>query len=186
MPALAQTKDAWVKVSEKNGIAFYQKDTINIVKEFKAEFIVSATYQEVENILLNVDNYKEWVSALKEINQVKKVNDSLYYHHLIIKVYPFIHRECITNFTIKEEINGASYNLKIDTIAYQNTLQAKRIKYFKAHWKLQEKTANEILVEFQFNGIADNYYDFIYPLIDRLMLISLQNITSDFIETVNK
>jgi len=185
MPAKAQNNNAWVKVSDKNGIAFYQKDTINIVKEFKAEFTVNATYQQVENILLNVDNYKEWVSSLKEINQIKKVNDSLYYHHLIIKVYPFIHRECITNFTIKEEYDGASYNLKIDTIAYQHTLQAKRIKYFRAHWKLQKITEKKIKVEFQFNGIADNYYDFVYPLIDRLMLISLQNITGDFIESVN-
>ena len=57
----SQEVEGWMKVADKNGVVFFQKDTVERVKIFKAEYYVASSMNDTRNSITNMSNYEKWI-----------------------------------------------------------------------------------------------------------------------------
>lgn len=180
----SQDLDNWKLVSNNERIIIYQKDTIQKVKEFLVELTTQTDSNVIKNTITDVSNYTSWINSVKEIKTIKDVGDSLKYFHIRVGLENIFEREGIIKYSYKIINNEKIFEIELDTINYQSSIQKKKTKYFKAKWIVKSHFSKTTEVKLLFISNIDEYYDFIYSLFDKVLLYSLQSVSESFIKEV--
>ncbi len=98
----AQTDEGWNLALSKKGIDVYTRKPANAkMKEFKAETHLNAAPDKILTVILDAENYKNWMANVEEGQLIKKENDSTYLIHSAVGMpWPFDDRYEITRTVV--------------------------------------------------------------------------------------
>ena len=100
----AQNNDGWKLTKEKNGVKVFTKKTENSsFKTFKAEVEIKSSLSDIENVLLNFNNYSNWVYSNDKTNIIQVMDKDKYLVHIYLGTpWPVSDRDLILEYNFKK------------------------------------------------------------------------------------
>ena len=117
-----QTKDArsdgWKLKKSKNGIVVFTRTMEDSkFKEYYTVCEINASPKELLDILLDVNNYPEWMAFVKEADLVEKNGENEFYIYSEVNVpWPFDNRDQITKTIVIRNKDTGVYSLELSII----------------------------------------------------------------------
>lgn len=143
---------SWVQEKSKDGITVHTKTTAKYrMKASKAEMMVSASPEQVVNVIYDVKGYLNWMPDCSKIDVVKTISSNeLIYYGFYETPWPAASRDLVMNIK-KSPIEGG---FKIVMTNKSNYLtvdkDAVRIPIYFGEWKMVKTTkGTKVSVEYQ-------------------------------------
>lgn len=183
----AQKDRPWILVSESDGIRVYQHDSIRTVKEFKASFDLACCIDSVEKHIIDPTSYKLWISSMDEIKLLEQETDTTDFYHMQVSVWPVFTKEGIVKTTLHKANNNKNsiYTLELDT-TYTYAFTNEVVKYLYIKWDLHAISQDSTHVNMYYICNIKNYSDWVYDIIDKLYIYTLEDIIADLTSFVTK
>ncbi len=112
------TLSDWNLAKDKNGIQVYTRTAENSrFKEYKSITEINATPERLLEILLDVDNYTEWMANVKVAEIYEQQGENNFYIYSEVSVpWPFDNRDQITLSEVSREPSKGEIRIKITII----------------------------------------------------------------------
>jgi hypothetical protein len=148
----AHTQAGWHLTKEKSGIKIYTKKTeSSSFKSIKVEGVFEGSWQQLFNILMDVNAQKQWVYRTKKSYVIKKIsrNEVLYYTETSLP-WPVNNRDAVVRMKITyDSIRKVGSVLSLNE---PNLVPVKsglvRIQHYKAIWQVRSLEKNKIDVTY--------------------------------------
>ena len=134
---LIQSED-WRLDRDQDNIKVYTRKIKGIpIRQFSVESHTSASLEEIEKLMRQMDKYASWMPDVSECESLERENDNSYIYHMIISApFPVSDRDLVARMTISYPEPDVLH------IAYENlpdhipeTKKYVRIPYFNGYWK---------------------------------------------------
>ena len=108
-------KSDWKLAKLKDGIKVYTRNVEGAkFKEYKTNAEFQTSPEACVELLLDVDNYVNWMSHIKESYLVEKTSEEVFYVYTEVKVpWPFDNRDDVTRSIIKHDSITGVYSIEI-------------------------------------------------------------------------
>ena len=114
MNVFAQGED-WKLEKEKDGISVYtrQPEGTNI-KEFKATVEIQSEIQFLVDMVLDVEEYNQWMDNIKSAEVFQRINDDNFFVYSEINVpWPMTNRDLITKNKVNRDANSGAVHITL-------------------------------------------------------------------------
>jgi len=142
----AQTE--WNLAKNKNNIKVYTRKLPNAkLKDYKAVMELNATVNQVIDVILDFENYKNWFASTATCYLLEKRGENELYQYYEAKApWPVDNRDVITQFIIEKIDNGIRLNQKgiPDFIPKKDGIV--RIPNFEGYWEVTDIGAGKVKV----------------------------------------
>jgi len=139
----------WSATNNKNGInAFIGKSVNSGVIPTKVEMTVSASPEKVLRVIVDVNNYSEWVPYCKKSFTIQKVSDTVSYAYQRISAPLVADRDLAMRMTIRS-IGNKSYEVLMTAVPgfVKKETSTIRIEHFVARYHVYALTNNTTRIE---------------------------------------
>lgn len=139
-------------MKDKNGIkVFTSKESSSKFKSIKVEAQLSGTLQKLLNVLLDVNNTKNWVYSTKESYTIRKIspNEILYYNETSLP-WPVSNRD--VPIRMKATPDFKNNTLKVIAMGVPQAIPEKngivRIQQFNSSWDVKFDGKNRLSITY--------------------------------------
>ena len=145
-------KDNWQLAKDKNGIKIYiRNEEGSAIKSIKATMTFNASLSALTAIVMDVENYPQWVYHCKETKLIKNIaGKELLYYHVTYAPWPVSYRDNISRFMVSQ--NKTDYSISITSSVINGVLPEKseyvRVKKSNASWNFKRVNKNTIAAEY--------------------------------------
>ena len=142
----------WVAKKDKDGIKIYSRTSINSrFDDLKIVVDLPGTVQQLSDILLDVEQYKQWAYGTKISTVIKKVsNTELIYYSEVEVPWPATNRDFYANF--KVTLDSGSKSMRVVSSGMKNYQPEKanlvRIPMSKGLWYAYPLSDKKIHLEY--------------------------------------
>ena len=144
--------DEWKKSMDKDGIAIFTRSIESSqFKEFQARAQMEGNFDELKEILFDIDRYHEWMPDCKSAEIVsEQLPDSVIYHMKLKVPFPFENRDVVQQLIVHENQDTLEIEIvnKPDEIEKENKYV--RMPVGKGKWTVTSTSDNEISILFQY------------------------------------
>lgn len=144
-------KNGWTLTQKQGDIEVYtKKEADSKIKSFKAIMEVKADLREVVAILMDFDNYSNWLADCAESKTLKKISPREYYYYFRTKApWPLKDRDNIIHTTMKEDskTGAVTFTLTTEPHFIPEKESVVRMKSFEGSWKLTPQKNHLIQIE---------------------------------------
>lgn len=142
----------WELSLEKDEISIYTRsiETSNF-KEFLAEATMEGSIDEFKEIILDIENYPEWMPDCKsaEVIEATTLNDVTY--HMKLKVpFPFANRDIVQQLILNEKDDILEIEIINRPKKIKPTNKYVRMMGARGKWIIKEISSEEISIKFQY------------------------------------
>jgi ribosome-associated toxin RatA of RatAB toxin-antitoxin module len=144
--------DIWQLAKDKNGIKIYiRNEECSAIKSIKATMTFNASLSALTAIVMDVENYPQWVYHCKETKLIKNIEGKeLVYYHVTQAPWPISYRDNVSRFIVSQ--NKTDYSISIKSSVVNGVLPEKsdyiRVKKSNASWNFKRINKNTIAAEY--------------------------------------
>ena len=145
--SISQADDGWNLALSKNGIEVYTRKPDNLkMKEFRAEANIKAKPEKILEMILDAENYKNWMANVQDGRILKKEDENTYYIYSSVDMpWPFDDRyEISKTEVVSDSLPGTIFcNVTIEkgdageAITKENEGMVRIVNGF-GYWKLTD------------------------------------------------
>ena len=143
----------WKLDKDENGIKVYTRPIEGFpVDELRTETVVHAPMAAILAVIMDADNYEEWVFACSESRLVEKISDAEQYQYQVTDVpWPVTDRDVASHFLIKQD--EKTKVVTVTNTGEPNHIPPKedrvRVQHFQSNYKFTPLTNGKVKVEFE-------------------------------------
>lgn len=152
LPLVSFAQKDWELKKYQNDIKVYVRGLEDSpLKEIMVKMKTPGTLKDIKELLLNVENHKDWVYNTKEAYIVKKVspNEVIYYTEVHLP-WPVSNRDVNAHMRVKADSIPNVLFVKANSIT--GTVKPKsgvvRVTNSRSQWKITQTDKNELLLEY--------------------------------------
>lgn len=142
----------WELAKSKDQIDVYTKKFENSpFKAFKAITTIDASVDEIEKVLLNFEDFPNWVFKCYKSNIVKKINQNEFLVHQYMETpWPVTNRDMVLNYKLESKQDKSIINITCNSKAVENDDDCLRIEVAEGKWELIRIDDNKTKIIYQF------------------------------------
>lgn len=131
----------WEIVNQKGGIIVYNTEVEGYkFKKSKVEnTITGVSLDNIEQVLLDVKNYKNWQPSCTEAELLKKEGNTIYYRMVFDAPWPVTDREIVLKSTLIKTTNEITFTSQCIPKYIPQNDDYVRIEFSKGGWLIQKK-----------------------------------------------
>jgi hypothetical protein len=145
-------KKEWTLKREKDGINIYSRPSdYSKFNDIRVDMDLPGTAQQLAGILLDVNNYPNWVYATRTSNVVKKVSENeVIYYAEVGTPWPASNRDYYADMKIT--FNPANHSMNVVSIGMKDYLPEKkdlvRVPMSKGYWMVTTQSDRKIHLQY--------------------------------------
>jgi hypothetical protein len=150
IPLLGQNN--WTVQNERDGIRISaRKDARTSFDDVRVELDVPGKLEQLENIILDVNKYSQWICSTKKTALIKQTTDcQLIYFTEISAPWPFSNRYYYSHLTLDPDSLNHCFHVITKSIEGDefNTKGLVKITYTRGEWHVSRKSVNSLHIEY--------------------------------------
>ena len=134
---------------EKEGIRVYtQLDESSPYKQVKVTTTINAPMERVIDILLDFNDYEDWMNAVDESYLLNR-SDSAYYVYIHEDAsWPMQNRYHVARMSMKKALSRARLRFESVPNFIEKRTDAIQMKHSEGHWQLESRTEHQCTLEY--------------------------------------
>lgn len=147
---LVISQNEWVLEKTEDDIEVYTriKKGTNYY-EFRVIFYANSSMKHAVDLIMNVNNFKNWMPNTLESKVLKKVDENTLYGYTITAApWPASSRDLVFKLTKKSSNNGCSLLLVGKPDFYVTQSGKVRVQEYRAEWKLTELSPHRLKIDY--------------------------------------
>ncbi len=139
----------WELEMEKEGISVYtQLDESSPYKQIKVITTINAPLERVIEILLDFNDYEDWMDDVDESYLLNKSDSSYYVFIHEDAAWPMQNRYQVSKMSIQKALARAQVRFQSVPNFIEKRTDAIQIKQFEGHWELDGRIAHQCTLEY--------------------------------------
>lgn len=139
----------WELELDKEGIRVYtQLDESSPYKQIKVTTTINAPLERVMEILLDFNDYENWMNDVDESYLINKSDSSFYVFIHEDAAWPMQNRYQVSKMSIQKAISRAKVRFQSIPNFIEKRMDAIQIKQFEGHWELDGRMAHQCTLEY--------------------------------------
>lgn len=138
----------WQVVNQKGSIIVYNTEIQGYkFKKSKVEnTIASANFDQIQRVLLNINNYKNWQPSCAEAELLKRDDDTVYYRLVFDAPWPVTDREIVLKSTLTKTADKITFISKCIPDYIPANDDYVRIEFSKSDWLIKKNADGSVFL----------------------------------------
>ncbi len=147
----SQPGSNWALEKREDGITIYTRQADDLLyKEFKAEMTVNASAEKVLDILLDADNFKNWMPGCRNSRLITKLEDNQQYNYVESRFpFPFENRDMVYKTAYTTSGDTEQITMVANPGYIEEYKNITRIKIINGKWEVIPQGGDKVLIRHQ-------------------------------------
>jgi len=141
--------DEWILEIEKEGVRVYtQLEGESPYKQVKVTTTINASMEQVLEILMAFNQYKNWMYHVTESHLVNKSDTSYYVFTLEDAAWPMQNRYHVSKVSVDQKVTSSTVHFRSVPNYIEKRKDAIQIKQYEGYWALRSRPNHQCSLEY--------------------------------------